>query len=149
MKTSVQNKSSGFFRGILAGLSERGVDVKDPLQVLLAVRRIGAPALEATFHPGERDPSLPDIPTLKELGINVSTWGSVKGVGAPAGTPKEVVEYLEGLLKKICDDPEFKKIMADLDQPIMYLNGADFAKFLQEASADYGKLIKDLNITIQ
>ncbi len=97
----------------------------------------------------ERDPSLPDIPTLKELGINVSTWGSVKGVGAPAGTPKEVVEYLEGVLKKICEDPEFKKIMADLDQPIMYQNGADFAKFLQEASADYGKLIKELNITIQ
>ena len=37
----------------------------------------------------QRDPSLPNIPTLKELGINVSTWGSVKGIGAPAGTPKE------------------------------------------------------------
>jgi tripartite-type tricarboxylate transporter receptor subunit TctC len=97
----------------------------------------------------QRDPSLPDIPTLKELGINVSTWGSVKGIGAPAGTPKEVVEYLESTFKKICEDPEFKKIMADLDQPIMYQNGAEFGKFLQEASADYGRLIKELNITIQ
>jgi tripartite-type tricarboxylate transporter receptor subunit TctC len=97
----------------------------------------------------ERDPSMPDIPTLKEQGINVSTWGSVKGVGAPAGTPKEVVDYLEATLKKICEDPEFKKTMADLNQPVMYLNGADFAKFLQEAHADYGKLIKELNITIQ
>ncbi len=97
----------------------------------------------------ERDPSLPDIPTLKEQGINVSTWGSVKGVGAPAGTPKEVVVYLETTLKKICEDPEFKKTMADLNQPVMYLNGADFGKFLQEAHADYGRLIKELNITIQ
>jgi tripartite-type tricarboxylate transporter receptor subunit TctC len=97
----------------------------------------------------ERDPSMPDIPTLKEQGINVSTWGSVKGVGAPAGTPKQVVEYLEATLRKICEDPEFKKTMADLNQPVMYLNGADFAKFLQEAHADYGKLIKELNITIQ
>jgi tripartite-type tricarboxylate transporter receptor subunit TctC len=95
-----------------------------------------------------RDPSLPDIPTLKEQGINVSTWGSVKGVGAPAGTPKEVVEYLEATLKKISEDPEFKKTMADLNQPIMYQNGSDFGKFLQEASADYGRLIKELNITI-
>jgi tripartite-type tricarboxylate transporter receptor subunit TctC len=97
----------------------------------------------------QRDPSLPNIPTLKELGINVSTWGSVKGIGAPAGTPKEVVAYLEAALKKVSEDEEFKKIMADLDQPIMYQNGADFATFLQEVHADYGKLIKELNITIQ
>jgi tripartite-type tricarboxylate transporter receptor subunit TctC len=97
----------------------------------------------------QRDPSLPNIPTLKELGINVSTWGSVKGIGVPARTPKEVVAYLEATLKKVSEDQEFKKIMADLDQPIMYQNGADFAKFLQDAHADYGKLIKELNITIQ
>ena len=97
----------------------------------------------------QRDPSLLNIPTLKELGINVSTWGSVKGIGVPAGTPKEVVAYLEATLKKVSEDEEFKKIMADLDQPIMYQNGADFAKFLQEVHADYGKLIKELNITIQ
>jgi tripartite-type tricarboxylate transporter receptor subunit TctC len=97
----------------------------------------------------QRDPSLPNVPTLKELGLNVSTWGSVKGIGAPAATPKEVVAYLEATLKKVTEDEEFKKIMADLDQPIMYLNSADFARFLQEVHADYGKLIKDLNITIQ
>jgi tripartite-type tricarboxylate transporter receptor subunit TctC len=71
----------------------------------------------------QRDPSLPDIPTLKEQGINVSTWGSVKGVGAPAGTPVEVVAYLEATLKKVTEDEEFKKIMADLNQPVMYLTG--------------------------
>jgi tripartite-type tricarboxylate transporter receptor subunit TctC len=97
----------------------------------------------------QRDPSMPDIPTLKELGINVSTWGSVKGVGAPAATPKEVVAYLETTLKKVTEDEEFKKIMADLNQPVMYQNSADFAKFLQDVHADYGKLIKELNITIQ
>ena len=52
-------------------------------------------------------------------------------------------------MKKVYEDDEFKKIMADLDQPLMYLNGPDFAKFLQEVHADYGKLIKELNITIQ
>jgi tripartite-type tricarboxylate transporter receptor subunit TctC len=97
----------------------------------------------------DRDPSLPDVPSLKELGINVYTWGSIKGIAAPAGTPKDVVEYLEATFKKVCEDAEFKKIMADLDQPIMYQNSPDFTKFLQQAYGDYGKLIKDLNITIQ
>jgi tripartite-type tricarboxylate transporter receptor subunit TctC len=97
----------------------------------------------------ERDPSLPNVPTFREQGVDVYTWGSIKGVAAPAGTPKDVVEYLETTLKKVCEDAEFKKIMADLDQPIMYQNGADFAKFLQQATGDYGKLIKELNISIQ
>ena len=97
----------------------------------------------------ERDASLPNVPTLKEQGINVYTWGSIKGVAAPAATPKDVVEYLEAALKKVCEDAEFKKIMADLDQPIMYQNSAAFTQFLQQAFGDYGKLIKDLNITIQ
>ncbi len=97
----------------------------------------------------DRDPSLPNVPTLKELGIDVYTWGSIKGIAAPAATPKPVVEYLEATFKKVCEDPEFKTIMADLDQPIMYQNSADFTKFLQQAYGDYGKLIKDLNITIQ
>jgi tripartite-type tricarboxylate transporter receptor subunit TctC len=97
----------------------------------------------------ERDPSLPNVPTLKEQGVNVYTWGSIKGVAAPAATPKEVVEYLEATFKKVCADEEFKKIMVDLDQPILYQGSAEFTKFLQQAYGDYGKLIKELNISIQ
>jgi tripartite-type tricarboxylate transporter receptor subunit TctC len=97
----------------------------------------------------ERDPSLPDVPTLKELGLDVYTWGSIKGVAVPAATPKEVVSYLETTLQKVCEDPEFKKIMADMFQPVMYLNSAEFGKFLNQASDDYAKLIKQLNISLE
>ena len=96
----------------------------------------------------QRDPTLPDVPTLKELGFDVATWGSIKGVAAPAGTPKEVVAYIDGNIKKICNDPEFLKLMASLYQPVMYLGSDDFGKFIMQATADYAKLIKQLNITI-
>jgi tripartite-type tricarboxylate transporter receptor subunit TctC len=96
----------------------------------------------------QRDPTLPDVPTLRELGIDVATWGSIKGVAAPAGTPKEVVQYIDGTIKKICSDPEFLKLMASINQPVMYLGSDDFGKFIKQATADYAKLIKDLNITI-
>ncbi|MGE5248379.1 MAG: Bug family tripartite tricarboxylate transporter substrate binding protein [Verrucomicrobiota bacterium] len=96
----------------------------------------------------ERDPTLPKVPTLKEEGINVYTWGSIKGVAAPAGTPKEVVAYLEGTLKKVCADPGFVQAMANMNQPIMYQGSADFGKFLKQATADYQALIKQLNITL-
>ncbi len=96
----------------------------------------------------ERDPSMPNVPTLKEQGVNVGTWGSIKGLAAPAGTPKEVVAQIDATIKKICDDPEFKKTMADLNQPILYQNSEDFAKFIKQATADYAALIKELNIKI-
>jgi tripartite-type tricarboxylate transporter receptor subunit TctC len=96
----------------------------------------------------ERDPSLPNVPTLREQGINVSTWGSVKGIGGPAAIPKTTVEYLQGTFKKVSEDAEFKKIMVDLDQPIMYQDSATFAKFMKQVYDDYGKLIKELNISI-
>jgi len=96
----------------------------------------------------QRDPTLPDVPTLRELGYDVATWGSIKGVAAPAGTPKEVVKYIDDNIKKICNDPEFLKLMASINQPVMYLGSDDFGKFMKQATADYAKLIKQLNITI-
>jgi tripartite-type tricarboxylate transporter receptor subunit TctC len=96
----------------------------------------------------ERDPSLPNVPTLKEQGVNVAIWGSIKGLAAPAGTPKEVVNEIDATIKKICEDPEFRKTMADLNQPIMYQNSEDFARFIRQATADYAALIKELNIKI-
>ena len=96
----------------------------------------------------QRDPTLPDVPTLRELGFDVATWGSIKGVAAPAGTPKEVVKYIDDNIKKICNDPEFLKLMASINQPVMYLGSDDFGKFMKQATADYAKLIKDLKITI-
>lgn len=47
------------FENILGGLAEIGVDTEDPLQLMLATRRLGAPAIEELFHAGEPDPSYP------------------------------------------------------------------------------------------
>jgi len=97
----------------------------------------------------QRDATLPNVPTLKEQGIDVYTWGSIKGVAAPAGTPKEVVNYIEGTIKKICNDPEFLKTMVNLNQPGMYQGSADFTQFIKQATEDYAKLIKKLDISLQ
>ena len=96
----------------------------------------------------ERDNSIPTVPTLKEQGIDVSTWGSVKGVATPNGTPPEVVEYLAATLKKVCEDEEFKKTMASIGQPINYLPPKEWAAFMVRASKDYGDLIKELGIKL-
>jgi methylmalonyl-CoA mutase cobalamin-binding subunit len=49
-----------FFQNALRVLAELGVDVNDPLQTLLGVRRLGAQRLEQLCHPGQRDDALPN-----------------------------------------------------------------------------------------
>lgn len=97
----------------------------------------------------ERDPALPDVPTFKEQGIDLYTWGSVKGVGLPKNTPKEIVDYYADIFKKICDDPEFKKACQDMLQPAQYQGPEEFAKFLKQVTDDYGTLIQKLGIQKQ
>ena len=97
----------------------------------------------------ERDPSLPDVPTLKEQGVNFYTWGSVKGVAAPKSTPKEIIDYYADVLKKICEDPDFKKAMDEILQPVQYQGPEEFGNFMKQAYVDYGKTIKELGLTAQ
>lgn len=49
-----------FFDNVIAGLPGWGVDVRDPLQVMLGLRRIGARRLEDLYHPLPRDPDRPN-----------------------------------------------------------------------------------------
>lgn len=97
----------------------------------------------------QRDPAIPDVPTFKELGYNIVSVGSVKGVAAPKGTPPEVIAYLSERFKKVCEDPDFIKEMKDIGQPVMYLGPEDFRKFLQDGYEQFGKLIKEFNIRLE
>ena len=49
-----------FFANTIWGMAEMGIDVEDPLQLLLGMRRLGASRLESLFHPGSRDATQPN-----------------------------------------------------------------------------------------
>jgi tripartite-type tricarboxylate transporter receptor subunit TctC len=93
-----------------------------------------------------RDATIPDVPTFREAGYDVVTAGSVKGVAVAAGTPKEVVAYLEKKFKEIADDPEFQKIMKDIGQPVNYQNAAEYTVWFKQAYDQFGMLYKTLGI---
>jgi len=89
-----------------------------------------------------RDSAIPDVPTFREGGLDLATAGSVKGLAVPAGTPKEVIQYLAAGFKKIAEDPDFQKIMKDIGQPVMYMGPEEYKSWLLRAYDDYGKFIK-------
>jgi methylmalonyl-CoA mutase cobalamin-binding subunit len=54
VRDTLLEKGREFFQNILAGLTEAGVDIRDPLQLLLAVRRLGAVEIERRWGIGRR-----------------------------------------------------------------------------------------------
>jgi len=59
LRSIIATNAKKFFDNMLKGLREMGIDISDPLQLLLATRRLGGRRVEELFHPGEKDPSLP------------------------------------------------------------------------------------------
>lgn len=132
-------------RAILGGQTDMGGNHPSEIISHIKAKRL----IPVAVALDQRDPSLPDVPTFKELGYDVVTVGSVKGVAAPKGTPPDVVKYLAERFKKVCEDKEFIAAMTEIGQPVMYQGPQEFGKYLKEGFDTYGKLIKEFNIKME
>ena len=79
----------------------------------------------------KRAASLPDVPTMKELGYDVlfSLW---VGLFAPKGTPDAIIDKLRTESKKAADTDPFKKAIDNIGDVVAYLDKPEFAKFWDE-----------------
>ena len=73
--------------------------------------------------------SLPDVPSMKELGYD-ATFYIWSGLFAPAATPAPVMTVLRNAVKRTVEDPEFIAAMAKVETPIAYLDAPAFATFV-------------------
>jgi tripartite-type tricarboxylate transporter receptor subunit TctC len=73
-------------------------------------------------------------PTVKELGVDTVS-NSPYGLVGPKGMPREVVKVLHDAFKKSLEDPEYLKLLAQLDQPAWYKSGEEYAKWAVETLA--------------
>ena len=73
----------------------------------------------------DRLPELPDVPTMKEAGVdmNVSLWA---GVFAPAGTPADIVKKIEVESVRISQLPDFKAKLRAVSTESPGMIGAEF-----------------------
>ena len=79
----------------------------------------------------KRAASLPDVPTLKELGYDVefSLW---VGVFAPRKTPDAVIAKLRTEIKQVATSDQFKTAITNIGDEVAYLDAPEFAKFWDE-----------------
>jgi tripartite-type tricarboxylate transporter receptor subunit TctC len=94
----------------------------------------------------ERAKSLPDVPTMKELGYNVEYYLWV-GLFAPKGTSDTLITYLRDNINKAAHSPQFATALTNLGQDLAYLDQPEFKTFwdadtkrIEEAVRQIGKV---------
>ncbi len=88
----------------------------------------------------ERSRFLPNVPTTKELGFGTVISSSTRGVGAPKGTPPEIVKAVEVAFAKAINSAEMKEKMDAVGLALKPMVGAEYAKYyadLHKQAAKY------------
>jgi tripartite-type tricarboxylate transporter receptor subunit TctC len=108
-------------------------------QVVSVAPQIAAGTIKAyAISSSERLPTLPDVPTAKEAGVNyqMSIWA---GIFAPKGTPKDIIDTLAAALDRSLDDPGVKAKLADLGGSIPSKDERTPAKFNSFVKAEIAR----------
>ena len=93
----------------------------------------------------QRNPEVPTVPTLKELGVNV-VFSVERGIMAPKGTPADVLARLEGACAQAVKEPAFADSMKKQGTDVRYLDRKAYAEYLKKLDDLNRGLAKDLGL---
>ena len=88
-----------------------------------------------------RSEVLPELPTVADFvpGYEASAW---YGIGAPRGTPAEIIDRLNSEINAILAVPKTKARFSELGASIIGGSPADFGNFVAEETVKWGKVVK-------
>ena len=87
----------------------------------------------------------PDVPTLKEMGVDLvqsSPWGLV----GPKGMDPKIIQKLHHAFKQAMEQQEFKDALAKYDMELDYRNNSDFVKFAADSMKKEKEIIQVLGL---
>jgi len=93
----------------------------------------------------KRHPEMPNIPTLKELGVNV-VYDVNRGLMVPKGTPADIIGKLGSACAVAAKDPEFAKAMKLQGTDVRYMDRAAYGAWLKKNDDLNHQLAKDLGL---
>ena len=97
----------------------------------------------------ERNPAVPDVPTLAELGVpdfDVGTWSALIG---PKGVPAEVVQRINAAMADVVNDPVIRKRLVEEGSEIRIMSPAELGNFIRAENVRWVKVVKDAGIKPQ
>lgn len=87
----------------------------------------------------------PNVPTLKELGVNV-VYAVTRGLMVSKGTPADVIVKLEGACAKATAEPKFAEDMAKQGTFVRFLDRKNYVEFLKQNDELNKTLARDLGL---
>ena len=90
----------------------------------------------------ERNPALPDVPTVIESGVKGFEVVGFYGFLAPAGLPKDVTAKLSDAFKQVMANPEIRSRMVTQGADPAFLGSDDFAQFLTREMPRWATAVK-------
>src|SRR5262249_39114529 len=96
-----------------------------------------------------RAPSLPKVPTFGEEGFTELVLDQYVGVFVPAGTPEAIAARLHAEVNAALREESVRKALADQAQEPVGGTAEAYVSFVHEQWEKYGRLAKDLNVTIE
>jgi tripartite-type tricarboxylate transporter receptor subunit TctC len=93
----------------------------------------------------KRHPALPDCPTFKERGFNL-TGGAYRGIAVPNTTPRELQKQVSDLIGKINKDPAFVKSMEDKGFAMVDVGLDQMPAFMAERQKEYEAIAREMGL---
>ena len=97
----------------------------------------------------KRDPLLPEVPTVAEMGFAGFSAIQWWGLCAPAKTPEPVVAKLNKALNDALAQPDISKRLGDMAAEPTPITPQQFEEFLKTEVTKWSKLVKDVNLQIE
>ncbi|TQM38325.1 tripartite tricarboxylate transporter substrate binding protein [Pseudonocardia cypriaca] len=94
----------------------------------------------------ERLPNFPDVPTLREQGIDF-TMAAWRGIAGPEGLPEDVVGELGCHLDGIVHSPAYEEFMRTAGFGIVWRGPQDFGAYLAQQDAEKGEIMRAAGLT--
>jgi tripartite-type tricarboxylate transporter receptor subunit TctC len=97
----------------------------------------------------QRLPTLPDVPTMAELGYANFTPAVWYGFLVPANTPPRVVDRLYNAIAKAANDPGVQARLGDLGLQVKVRSGKDFGKQMHDESLRWRRVVDENQIKME
>ncbi|WP_088143004.1 Bug family tripartite tricarboxylate transporter substrate binding protein [Achromobacter xylosoxidans] len=136
--------SSEAATALVGGQVQMSFDNLPPVYAQVKAGRLRAVAIASQT----RNPELPDVPTLAELGVplSASSWW---GVMAPAGTPKDVIALLNRQINAVLADPEVRSYFTGLGMRATGGTPEAFGRHIADETDRWRAVVKQAGVKIE